>query len=257
MPPAGLRFINSDGSNLRPEALSFLEAGSTGPLLPTGHWTKDSRAFVIVGSFELDPMFNTSFTLWKVPVDGSPPEALATIERSDPRSVTFSPDGRQAAFAQYTDQEPAELAGWSILTLPGGVGSLAIPPQLDLSFAGVHWSPDGRAINRTLGELCPGASSDSEVCESKVSFDGSPAAVRWIDASHFLLLTREPSVLFLITLDASGVLDATSLPIAAWSLEDLSGLDSFTAVGKLWWAALCEWSARRCPTRLWEPPLIE
>ena len=231
MSPTGLSFINTDGSDLRSEALSFPEAGSTGPLLPTGHWTQDSGAFVIVGSFELDPEFNISFTLWKVPVDGSPPEALATIDRSDPRSVTFSPDGRQAAFAHYTDQEPSELAGWSILSLPSGVGPLAVPPQLDLSFAGVHWSPEAQAFNATMRELCPGATSDSEVCDSKLSFNGSPAAIRWLDTSHFLLLTREPSVLFLVTLDASGVFDATSLPIVAWPLEDLSGLDSFTAVG--------------------------
>jgi hypothetical protein len=111
MSPTGLSFINVDGSHLRSDALSYPEAGLTGPLLPTGVWTQDSRAFAIIGSFELDPMFNISFTLWKVPADGSPPEALATIHRSDPRSVTFSPDGRQAAFAQYTDQEPSELAG--------------------------------------------------------------------------------------------------------------------------------------------------
>lgn len=138
---------------------------------------------------------------------------------------------RDAAFAQYTDQEPSELAGWSIISLPNGVGPLAIPQKLDLSFAGVHWSPDARAFNATIKELCPGATSDSEVCDSKVSFNGSPAAIRWIDASRFLFLTREQSVLFLITLDASGVLDATGLPIVAWPLDDLSGLDSFTAIG--------------------------
>jgi hypothetical protein len=230
MSPTGVGFINADGSHLRSDALSYPEAGLTGPLLPTGNWTQDSHAFVTIGSFELDPGFNISFTLWKVPVGGSPPEALATIHRSDPRSVTFSPDGRQAAFAHYTDQEPSELAGWSIISLPTGVGPLAIPRHFDLSFAGVHWSPDARAFNRTIRELCPGATRDSEVCDSKISFDGSAAAIRWLDASRFLFLTREPSVLFLVTLDPSGVFGGTSVPIVAWSMEDLSGLDTFASV---------------------------
>jgi hypothetical protein len=230
MSPTGLGFINVDGSHLRSDALSFPEAGLTGPLLPTGVWTQDSRAFVIIGSFELDPMFNISFTLWKVPLEGSAPEALATIHRSDPRSVTFSPDGRQAAFAQYTDQQPSELAGWSIISLPAGVGPLAIPQHLDLSFAGVHWSPDARAFNRTMRELCPDATRESDICASPLSFDGSAAAIHWLDAYHFLYLTREPSVLFLVTLDPSGVFDGTTVPIVAWPLEEFVGLDSFAAV---------------------------
>jgi hypothetical protein len=45
-----------------------------------------------------------------------------------------------------------------------------------------------------------------------------------------LFLTREPSVLFLVTLDPSGVFDATTVPIVAWPLEDFAGLDSFAAV---------------------------
>jgi hypothetical protein len=229
MSPTGLGFIDTDGSHLRSDVLSYPEVGLTGPLLPTGSWTQDSRAFVTIGSFELDPGFNISFTLWKVPVEGSPQE-LTTIHRSDPRSVTFSPDGRQAAFAHYTDKEPSELAGWSIISLPTGVGPLAIPPQLDLSFAGVHWSPDARAFDRTMRELCPGATRDSEVCDSKLSFNGSAAAIRWLDASRFLYLTREPAVLFLVTLEPSGVFGGISVPIVAWPMEDLAGLESFAAV---------------------------
>lgn len=230
--PTGLGFINVDGSHLRSDALSFPEASLIGPFLPTGVWTQDSGAFVATGSFERDPMFNISFTLWKVPVEGSPPEALATIHRSDPRSVSFSPDGRWAAFAQHTDQEPSELAGWSVIALPTGVGALAGPQNLDLLFAGVQWSPDSRAFNRTMRELCPEASWDSEVCASPLSFDGSAVAVRWLDTSRFLFLTREPSVLFLITLDPSGVFDGTSLPIVTWPLEDFTGLDSFAVAAE-------------------------
>jgi hypothetical protein len=229
MSPTGLGFINADGSDLRPDVLSYPEVRLTGPLLPNGVWTQDSSAFVTTGSFELDSMFNISFTLWRVPVDGSPPEAMATIQRSDPRSVTFSPDGRQVSFAYYTDQEPSELV-WSIISLPTGVGPLAILQPLDLSFAGVHWSPDGRAYNATMRELCPDATRESDVCDSKLRFDGSAAAIHWLEASRYLFLTREPSVLYLVTMDPSGVFDDATVPIVAWPIEQFVGPKSFSAV---------------------------
>jgi len=231
--PTGLGFINVDGSNLRPDVLTYPGAGLTGPLFPTGVWVQDSRAFVITGSLEQDPEFNISFTLQKVPVDGSPPEVLATIPRSDPRSVTFSPDGRQAAFVQFTDGEPSGLPGWSIIPLPVGVCPLAIPQHLDPFFWGapaVHWSPDGRAFNGKMWELCPDATTGSEVCETMLSYDGSVAAIQWLDALRFLFLTREPSVLFLVTQDSSGRLDDTTVPIVAWPLEEFVGLNGFAAI---------------------------
>jgi hypothetical protein len=230
MSPTGLGFINADGSNLRADVLSFPEAGLTGPLLPSGAWTQDSRAIVMVGSFVLDPMFNIGFTLWRVPGEGDAPEALATIQRSDPRSVAFSPDGAQAAYAQYSEQESSGLAEWTILSLPAGTGPLAIPRHQDLSFGGVHWSPDGRAFDSAMKELCPDAKSAAEICASPLSFDGLAGAVHWLDATRFLVLTREPSVLFLVTLDPAGELGSTSVPIASWPLGESVDLDSFAVV---------------------------
>jgi hypothetical protein len=81
-----------------------------------------------------------------------------------------------------------------------------------------------------MRELCPDATRESEVCASQLSFDGSAAAIHWLDAYRFLYLTREPSVLFLVTLDPSGVFGATTVPIVAWPLEEFVGLDSFAAV---------------------------
>jgi hypothetical protein len=45
-----------------------------------------------------------------------------------------------------------------------------------------------------------------------------------------LLLTRDPSALFLVTLDPSGRMDATSEPIEVWPLDQSVGPQSFAAV---------------------------
>jgi Tol biopolymer transport system component len=220
MSPTALSFVNADGSDLQKDVLTFAEVGVPGPIFPTGVWTEDSSAFLITGSLETDPTADFDFAIWRVPWDGSAPTRLASIRRSHPASVTFSPDGKSVGHIQYTDGAPPDIAGWFVTPLEGGAGPLAIPPELEVGYASLHWSPDGRAFNATLQELCPGATQSSEVCDAPVSFGGSAAAVRWIDPTHVLFLTRDPSVLFLVTLDTSGRMDATTVPIVAWPLEE-------------------------------------
>jgi len=226
--PTGLSFVNADGSNLRRDVLTHAQVGVPGPLFPVGVWTEDSQAFVMTESLGGDPAAGFDFVITRVPTDGSSPHQLASISRSHPGSVTFSPDGRFAAYSQYTD-EASPAAGWFITPLGEGAGSLAIPPKLEPGYPSLHWSPDGKAFTGALAELCPGAAQDSEVCDSPISRGGT-AGIQWLDPTHLLLLTRDPSALFLVTLDPSGRMDATSEPIDVWPLEQSVGLQSFVAI---------------------------
>ena len=122
-----------------------------------------------------------------------------------------------------------EIAGWFITSLGEGAGPLAIPRELEPGYASLHWSPDGKAFTGDLAELCPGATQSSEICESPISRGGT-AAIQWLDATHLLLLTRDPSTLLFVSLDPSGVMDPTSEPIEAWPLEEFVGPQSFDAV---------------------------
>ena len=170
-----------------------------------------------------------NFTVWRVPVDGSAPEALAEILRSEPRSITFSPDGKHVAFVQSTDTQPPEIAGWLITPLTPEAGPLAIPTKIEFEgFANLHWSPTGDPFTRNLRKLCPDATSDSDVCDVRIHFDGTLAALQWIDGNRVLFLTRNPSVLFLGEMDFSGNMDGTTIPIVAWPLEDWVSSQSFT-----------------------------
>jgi Tol biopolymer transport system component len=223
MSPTSLGFVNVDGTDLRQDVLTYPAVGITGPLFPVGAWAEDSHAFLITGSLETDPAAGFNFSIWRVPVDGSQPDSLANIRQSHPDSVTFSPDGRHVAAIQYNDEVPPQIAGWFITPLAAGVGSLAIPNEIEVGYAGLHWSPAGGAYTGTLMQLCPGATADSDVCDSRISFSGTAAAIRWIGGDRLLFLTREPSVLFLVSSDG------TSEPISAWPLEDWVGPASFAA----------------------------
>jgi hypothetical protein len=226
--PNSLGFINVDGSNQRSDILTYSSSPFPGPIFPTGVWTRDSRAFLITASFE-----NTSagmdFTVWRVPVDGSAPESLAEILHSEPGSITFSPDGKHVAFAQFTDAQPPELDRWLITPLTPEAGPLAIPTKVEFEgLANLHWSPTGDPFTRNLRRLCPDATSDSDVCDARISLDGTAAAFQWIDGNRILFLTRNPSVLFLGEMDFTGNLDGTTIPIMAWPLEDWVSSKSFT-----------------------------
>ena len=225
----GLSFINIDGSNLRSDVLPYAQVGRTAPLFPKGVWTQDSTAFLITGSLEADPTFNISFTIWRVPVDGSAHMSLATVTKSDPGSVTFSPDGQRIAFIQPTDTNPPFSAAWFITALTGNASPLAITPGFETWSASLHWSPAGDPFTGTLKKLCPDASNDSNICDDRLSFYGNIAAIHWMDGNRVLFLTRDPSVLFLATMDFTSPWDATTVPIVAWPLHESVSLNSFTA----------------------------
>jgi sugar lactone lactonase YvrE len=216
MSPGALGFVNVDGSNKRQDVLTYPEAGLPGPLFPTGVWTEDSRDFVMTGSFESDPDLNVDFTLWRVPVDGSAPEALGAVTGSHPNSVTFSPDGKSASFLQTTDQQPPEIAGWFIEPLVPEAGPLALPYYgRNASFANLHWSPAGDAFtvkDQDLVQLCPNATQDSQVCGEPIHLgSGIITKLQWVDASRFLFESLEPNALSL------GNVDGTITPIVTWT----------------------------------------
>ena len=149
-------------------------------------------------------------------MDGSSPEALATVTGSDPGSVTFSPDGKSASFLQTTDQQPAEIAGWFIAPLIPEAGPLALPTYgKEAPYANLHWSPAGDAFvikDQDLLQLCPNATQDSQVCGEPIHLgSGIITALQWVDTSRFLVEGIEPNTLSL------GNIDGTITPIVTWT----------------------------------------
>ena len=216
MSTSNVGFINADGSHKRQDVLTYAEAGLTGPLFPTGVWTQDSRAFVLTGPIGMDVRNNINFTIWRISMDGSSPEALATVTRSDPSSVTFSPDGKSASYLQWTDQQPSEIAGWFITPLLPAPDPLAFPYYgKETFFANLHWSPAGDAFaikDQDLIQLCPNATQDSQVCGESIHLgSGIITALQWVDTSRFLFEGIEPNSLSL------GKLDGTITPIVTWT----------------------------------------
>jgi hypothetical protein len=215
MSPSDVGFINADGSNRRQDVLTYAEVGLTGPLFPMGVWTQDSRAFVMTGSFERDPSFDVNFTIWRIPIDGSSPEALATVTGSHPNSVTFSPDGKSVSFLQrQISSHQKSLDGSSNRS----------------SLKRVHWHFHTTVRNLLCQSalvacrrcICnqrsgsppalPDATQDSQVCGEPIHLgSGIITALQWVDTSRFLFESIEPNTLSL------GNLDGTITPIVTWT----------------------------------------
>jgi hypothetical protein len=152
-------------------------------------------------------------------MDGGAPESLASVERSHPLSVTFSPGGDH--FAYLHDEGPSKPPSYLIRPLSPAPGPLAIPAVVDFNgYTNLHWSPSEAVFNRDLLQLCPEATEGSNLCVQQFDFGSNNIeSVRWIDSSRLLALTRQPPVLFY---SVEGERTGSATPIVAWAQPEQS-----------------------------------
>ena len=216
-----LGLIHADGSNWRQDLFQYTAVGVPGRIIPSGVWTQDASAFLITIPTESESGLGLNLTIWRVPVDGAlVHQPLATITNSHSDSVTFSPDGRYAAFFRADSPGIATHSGWFVTPLALEIGPLAVPKSSYLSWKNLHWSPTGvpYAVQEgTLVRLCPDPAQDAEVCGEGLNLGGMLAEIYWIDGTRFLFVTREPYDLYF------GRLDGTRILIA-------EGVERFSAV---------------------------
>ena len=219
-----LSFVNADGSNWRQAVLAYPQVGAGDViLLPSGVWTQDSRAFLFTGPLPSESIFILNYTIWRVPVDGSPAQSLATLTDSHSNSVTFSPDGKYMAFLQDMNGDGTIQADdYRILPLAVEVGPFTSQNSLELFYANLHWSPGSLAFvirDQALFQLCPGATQASEVCGESIHLGKSNiiTSIQWVDSKRFLFTGIEPATLSL------GSLGGTMTTIVAWNDSEWSG----------------------------------
>ena len=227
--PTALAFVDADGSNLRPDVLTYAQVGVPGPLFPVGVWTEDSQAFVMTKPLEGNPAADIDFAILRVPADGSAPDELASVSRSHPGSVTFSPDGMSAAYIQYTDEVPPEIAGWFITPLGEGEGRWRFRGNSNPGTQAFTGRPTARHLQglwlssapvppRTVkyaSRRFPGVEPLPSNGSTQPTCCCSPATRRRCSSSPWIPLARWTP---------------TTEPIETWPLEDFVGPQSFAAV---------------------------
>ncbi|NOH03499.1 MAG: hypothetical protein HND47_16815 [Chloroflexi bacterium] len=227
----GLGFINTDGSNHRPDVFPYATVSMGGQAFPSGVWTHDSRAFLLATYLEKTLETDPGLMIWSVPLNGLPAPLTDPITGSHPDSITFSPDGVSAAFFRGEGGP----SGWFIVPLQPEPGPVAMQSSAYLFWQNVHWSPDGTGFavhDRTLSRLCRDAVQDSEVCGDILTSNVRLGNIHWIDGTRFLFVTREPYDLYFGRVDGTSIRlaeGAEKFAAAAMTCQNQSG---FTAGGE-------------------------
>jgi streptogramin lyase len=229
-----LGLIHVDGSNWRQDLFRYTAAGAPGRIIPSGVWTQDSSAFLIAAPIESESQFVLNFTIWRVPVDGAPAQPLAAFTNSHSDSVTFSPDGRYAAFFRADSPSIATHSGWFVTPLAPEAGPLAVPKSSYLFYKNLHWSPTGvpyAVLEGTLVQLCPDPAQDAEVCGEGLVLSDRIAEIYWLDGARFLFVTREPYDLYFGRLDGTRTLIAEGVERFSGAAMTCRNESEFTAGG--------------------------
>ena len=205
----GFGFLATDGSGQYQELFAYPKVGFGGAAWPSGVWTQDSSAFILVTGGEVR----------RVPLSGSPVETLATLSDSHPDSVFFSPNGKNVSYVMGREWYVADLEE-SSRPVASTFGAYFFWRKILWSPAGIAYSLDGP----NLVELCPDATRQSETCGKEFELGqaavengrkDSPADIaylEWIDSSRFLFTTFEPGDLYF------GNLDGEVIPISTDSV---------------------------------------
>lgn len=220
-----LSLINSDGSNLRPNVLTWEPLGLSHEYhRPAPAWLPDSSALLIAPSNatdNIDATYNpdASSTIWRVSAEGTPQQLTTMV--GAPLWLAFSPDGRQVAFTRNIDEH---LTRDLHIAAADNAWNIVYARDEGVDFRG--WLPDSSgfvlSINREapqLGRLCQ-PPTPLPLPDTPDSF---VRRITWVDPTRFLFTIDEPPQLLLA--DLAG----TTTPVGSLRPEYFFGVDALTA----------------------------
>jgi hypothetical protein len=185
----GLTLVNINGSNRREDVLTYpyipqMEGG--GFIGPNIIWAPDSQSLVAITFTEDLWDDNSTFTSWRVPVDGAPAQKLHTFT-GFPLSVNLSPDLRYLAY-RYTVQSISNDWELHLATLDGSRDIVYAQGKL---MAFWHWAPDG--VHFVYGQDETRALALGSVCGAPQPLLEPPVSpiwhLTWVDPIHFVFMS--------------------------------------------------------------------
>jgi hypothetical protein len=194
-----ISLVNSDGSNLRSNLVSFPTVITYSEYLyyPTPRWAPDSNSLRVVIP-PADPILDPTppYNLWLIPADGSPAVATGTIPAIpfDWPDSAISPDLNRLGYLQKTgggadpnmrDIKLANADGSGVVWYMSGDGA---------QFLG--WLPNSAQFAFKVFSGPDAGVHVSSLAEGYLTLSLDPTQVRsitWIDNTHYLALWRNGS----------------------------------------------------------------
>lgn len=207
--PGEISLIDANGSGRHSQALTYtpVNTGSEYQFYAQPVWAPDGSALrVLIPSVSALTQPFEQTTIWHIPADGSPAWMLTSIDAAplaSADSLAFSPDLEFVAYPQL--RQPAgvevELAERWLEVLRVANGDRQAYPYASTLF---RWAPDSRRfaflIDRYEPQLYIGQWS-GETIRGSVDPGTSVYDVRWVDADHYLYITRRTAEDGLVTWD--------------------------------------------------------
>jgi hypothetical protein len=179
-----ISLTNAGGAIIRKDALTYpQQLCPEGPCWssPIIAWTPDSGSLrVLVWEEE---SFSEPFSLWQIPVDGSPAQKLATFPGML-YSASFSPNLKYLAYLHHV--KPMSNEYELHLAMSDGSRDILYASGYDLEILG--WAPDSvHFLYSQLGVQHPFLGSVCDGARPLLDPPGTPAAdITWVDGTHFL-----------------------------------------------------------------------
>jgi len=186
--PESISLANADGSNLRTNVLTYpiVSTYSEYQYHPSPIWAADSLS-LRVGISPEDPLAETPqpTALWYLPVDGSAPTQLSTIQTLSlawPDKI-FSPDMSLIAYPQRIG-EPTDNQSELHVAYADGSNDYVVASGGIIEFYG--WSPDGTRFVYADDAIYLGSISGDVF--TVASLRQTMHKVQWVDASRLIFI---------------------------------------------------------------------
>jgi hypothetical protein len=196
--PGEISLIDANGENRRDGALTYtpVNTGSEYQFYAQPAWAPDGSALrVLIPPVSAITRPTEHTTIWHIPADGAPAWMVSSIDAAplvSADSLAFSPDLEFVAYPQLRQPEgvsPDQAESW-LEVLRVANGDRQAYPYANILF---RWAPDSRRFaflaDRYEPQLYIGQWSGETV---RGSVDpGTPVYdVRWVDAEHYLFVSR-------------------------------------------------------------------
>ncbi|MBX3006344.1 MAG: PD40 domain-containing protein [Anaerolineales bacterium] len=195
--PTQVHVINSDGSYLRRELITFSQVITYSEYLysPPLYWAQDGRALLVaVPPADALAPGRPETALWWIPLDGTPAFQAGSVQAAFfiMGAARFSPDGGRVAYLRPLDGDSG--ANELVIALSNGSNESPVLRGEQIQF--LAWSPDS---SRYLYSYVDGAArlvlanaADSQVSPLALPGTLAPFAlqVQWVDAARFLILEQ-------------------------------------------------------------------
>ncbi|MDP8917135.1 MAG: S9 family peptidase, partial [Pseudomonadota bacterium] len=201
-------------------------------------FTRDGRFVIFTARLagRTEP-WSTNFDLWRTPADGSrPPQNITTDNPAWDAAPAISPDGRRLAWlAMRRPGFEADRYRILVRDIAGG-RAREIAPQWDRSPDHIRWSPDGRTLYVTAGDIGQTRLFAVDAASGRVSPVTGPGQVQSYDVGPAGLLYAQASLscppqLYHVRFNGAGLTQVTNHNVEKLRGVQLGAYEQFSFPG--------------------------